>query len=157
MIVCPLPDTAAPVLSVALMVIAPAYVPGVRLAALTLTPRVLPPPLSVPDAGERVSHALLPASPVAVHETGRAHVPVSLKVTFAAEDCPWETESWRFPGDGDDSVQGGRIVSVTEKVCGLPCTTAPEVSLAWIVTCVVYVPGSRPRAAVLRATPILPD
>ncbi len=85
---------------------------------MTFTPRLLPLPLSEPDVAERTSHALLPA--FAVQVTGRAQVPVSLKVTFAAEDCPWETKSGRFAGDGDDSIQGGKTVSVTEKDCGLP-------------------------------------
>ncbi len=155
-IVWGLPKTAAPVLSVALMVIVPLYVPGAIFAGgLTLTPSVLPLPLSVPDAGERTSQALLPASPVAVHETGRAQVPISLKLTFCAAgaDCPWETENERLAGEGDDSVQGGKTVSVTERVCGLPCTTAPELSVAEMVTCVLYVPGTKP--AILAATPIL--
>lgn len=118
-----------------------------------MTPSVLPPPLSDPDGAERTSHVLLPA--FAVQLTGRAQVLVSLKLTCCAAgaDCPWETENARLAGDGDDSVQGGRIVSVTAKVCGLPCTTALEVSVAEMVTRVLYVPCAKP--AILAATPIL--
>ncbi len=150
---CGLPNTAAPVLSVAVTVMVPIYVPGVSVAALTFTPRLLPFPLSFPDAGERLSQALLPASPVAVHETGRAQVPVSLKLTCAAIDCPWETESRRLAGDADDSLQGSKTVSDTVIGCGLPCTTAPELSLAEIDTCVVFVPTGR----VVMVTATLPD
>ena len=80
-IVCGLPITGAPELSVTLIVICPLYVPGILFVGLTPTPKVLPLPLSVPDLAERTSHAVLPASPTAVHVTGRAHVPVSLKGT----------------------------------------------------------------------------
>ena len=122
---------------------------------LTFTASVLPPPLSVPDAVGK-SQELLPASVVAVHETGRAHVPVSLKVTFwaAAVVDPWGTENERLAGKFD-SVHGGRTVSVTENFCGLPCAAAPEPSAAAIVICAVYVPAVRP--AIVAVTPMLPD
>ena len=82
-IVCPLPTTVAPELSVAVIVMVPEYVPGTRLAADTLTPN---PPL-VPDDVGSTSHALLAD---AFHLTGREHVPVSPKVTFCVVevDCP---------------------------------------------------------------------
>lgn len=129
----------APVLSVAVIVMVPEYVPGSNVAALTLTMKVLPLPLSVPDVAERTSQALLPASPDAVQLTGREHVPVSLTVTFCAvEDCPCDTENARLAGDGEDSTQGGgKIVSVTENNWGLPCTAALLASLAERVTCAV--------------------
>ena len=114
LIVCPLPEIVTPALSVAAIVMVPEYVPGSRFAGFTLTPNVLPLPLSVPDVAG-TSQALLAD---AVQLTGRTHVPVSLKVTFCTvdEDCPSRTENARLAGKGDDSTQGGRTVSVTAKV-----------------------------------------
>jgi hypothetical protein len=86
-IVCPLPITVAPELSVAVIVMVPEYVPGVRLAAVILTPNELPLPPSVPDDVGSTSHGLLAD---AVQVIGRAHVPASFTLTFCAVevDCP---------------------------------------------------------------------
>ena len=128
--VCGLPPTAAPVLSVAAIVIVPVWVPGAKLAAVAFTLSV---PVSVPDAGESTSHELLAASPVAVHETGRAHVPVSLTaIVCAVPVCPWATVNARLACD--DSVQRGSMVSVTVNVSGLPWAGAPEASVAEMLT-----------------------
>lgn len=155
-IVCGLPDTATPALSVALIVIVPEYVPGIKLVVFTFTLRVLPLPLSVPDVGVSTSQELLAASPVAVQETGRAHVPASLNGTFCVEAvCPWATANARLAGNGDSAQGGGRIESATENVSRLPCVGAPEASAAERVTCVLYVPAGSP--AILAATLILPD
>jgi hypothetical protein len=133
--VCGLPTTAAPVLSVAAIVIVPVWVPGTKLAVVTFTLRALPPPLSVPDAAESTSQELLAASPVAVHETGRAQVPVSLTaIVCAVAVCPWATVNARLACD--DSVQGGRMVSVTVNVSELPWAGAPEASVAEMLTVV---------------------
>ncbi len=82
---------------------------------MTLTPNVLPLPLSVPDVAVSTSQALLLVD--AVQVTGREHVPVSLTVTVCAvEDWPCRTEKVRLlPDDGDDSTQGGSTVRVTAK------------------------------------------
>ena len=79
-----------PELSVAVITMVPVYVLGVRLVAFTLTPNVLPPPLSDPELEDSTIHALLFASPVAVQVTGRAHVPLSLSTTVCTveEACP---------------------------------------------------------------------
>ena len=155
LIVCGLTEIAVPVLSAALIVIFPLYLPGAIPAELTFTPKLLPVPLSAPDGGERTSHELLAPPAVAVHETGRAHVPVSLKGTFCAvEDPPRGTVNIRLSGNCA-SIQDDCKVSLTMKVSGLPCTVPPEASLAEMVTFVVYVFGCRP--ARLTATPILPD
>ena len=131
-----LPPTAEPVLSVAVIVMVPEYVPGTRLAAVTLTPNVLPLPPSVPDGVGSTSHALLAD---AVQVTGREHVPVSPKVTFCVVEvaCPCASEKASVAGVGGDNTQGGRTVSVTARVWALPCTATPLASLAAIVTCVV--------------------
>ncbi len=130
----------APVLSVAVIVMIPGYeyVPGGKPVGSILTPNELPLPLSVPDVAERTTHGFRP--PVdAVQVTGRAQVPVSLNITVCTPegDVPCRTVKLRLPGDGEDSTQGGRTVSVTMKVWGLPCTRAPLASLAEIVTCAV--------------------
>ena len=155
-IVCRLPDTATPALSVALIVIVPEYVLGIKFVAFTFTLKVLPLPLSLPDVGVSTSQELLAASPVAVQETGRAHVPVSLNGTTRAEVvCPWATANARLAGNGDSVQGGGRIESVTENISELPCMAAPEASAPERVTCVPYVPAGSP--AILTATLILPD
>jgi hypothetical protein len=89
--------------------------PVTRLAAVTLNPNVLPLPPSVPDDVRSTSHALVVD---AVQVTGRAHVPVSLTVTFCGVkvDCPCGRENASVAGAGGESTQGGRTVSVTAKV-----------------------------------------
>ncbi len=154
-IVCGLPEIAVPVLSAALIVIFPLYLPGAIPAELTFTLRVLPVPLSVPDGGERTSHELLAPPAVAVHETEGVHVPVSLKVTGCAGAVPPRGTANARLSDNCDNIQDDCKVNLTMKVSGLPCTVPPEVSLAEMVTFVVYVFGSR--LARLTATPILPD
>jgi len=115
---------------------------------------MLPLPLSVPDVAASTSQALLAD---AVHVTGRAQVPVSFKMTVCvvAVDWPCDTENARLADEGGDSTQGGRTVTVTENVWGLPCTVAPLASLAAMVTFEVYVPVFSP--ARLAVTAILPD
>src|SRR6266568_4695305 len=132
---CALP-TAEPVLSVAVIVMVPVYVPGSTFTAEAFTPNVLPAPLSVPDVAVSMSHALLVE---ACQATGREQVPLSPKVTFSAVEvaCPCASEKANLAGEGDDSTHGGRTVSVTIKVCVLPCTATALASLAAIVTCVV--------------------
>lgn len=149
------PTTVVPVLSVAVIVMVPVYVPGSNVAALILTPKVLPLPLSVPDGASSTSQGVLPVE--AVQVTGRAHVPVSLNVTFCTLDraVPCGTVKERLPGEGGESTQGGWTVSVTVNDWGLPCTVAPLASLAEMVTWVVYVPAFRP--LMVAPTPILPD
>ena len=103
-------------LSVAVIVIVPEKeVPVTKVAAVTLTPNVLPLPPSVPDDMGSTSHALVVD---AVQVTGRAHVPVSLNVTFCAVevDCPCGRENASVAGAGGESTQGGRTVSVTAKL-----------------------------------------
>src|SRR5438876_12256293 len=46
--ICPLPVTVAPLLSVAVIVMVPVYVPGSTCVAVAFTPNELPLPLSVP-------------------------------------------------------------------------------------------------------------
>jgi hypothetical protein len=139
-IVCPLPEILAPVLSVAVIVIIPEYEyePGGKPVGSTLTPNVLPLPLSVPDVAERTTHGFRP-SVEAVQVIGSAHVPVSLNVTFCtAEGCvPCGTVKDSVPGVGGESTHDDKIVSVTEKDCGMPCTVAPLASLAAMATCVM--------------------
>ena len=115
LMVCPLPEMVAPVVSVAVIVIVPGYVFGVRLTAVTLTPNVLPLPPSVPDDVGSTSHGLLGD---AFQVIGRAHVPVSFRVTFCrvVADCPCGREKVSDAGAGGDSTQGGRTVSVTAKL-----------------------------------------
>src|SRR6266487_4751311 len=117
----------------------PVYVPGSKVTALTVTPNTLLLPLSVPDVAASTSQALLAVSPDTVQVTGRAQVPVSLTVTFCIGEaaCPCGMVKVRLPGAGDDSTQGGRTVSVTAKVSGLPCTRAPLALLAAMVNCVL--------------------
>ena len=158
-IVCPLPEIVAPVLSEAVIVMIPEYEyePGGKPVGSTLTPNVLPFPLSVPDVAERMTHGFRPLVD-AVQVTGSEHVPVSLNVTFCTAECcvPCGTVKDSVPGMGGESKHDDdKIVSVTEKGWGLPCTVAPLESFAVIVTCVLYVPTGRP--AMFGATPILPD
>src|SRR5260370_31807756 len=119
------------------MVVVGVYLAGGKPAELRVTHRVLPVPLCVPDGGERTSHELLAPPAVAVHETGRAHVPVSLKGTgCAVEDPPRGTVNGRV-SDNCDNIQDDCKVNLTMKVSGLPCTVPPEASLAEMVTFVV--------------------
>lgn len=115
LIACPLPEMVAPVVSVAVIVMVPEYVPGVRLTAETFTPNVLPLPPSVPDDAGSTSHGLFMD---AFQVIGRAHVPVSLTDTFCAveADCLCGREKVSVAGEGGDSTQGGRTVSVTAKL-----------------------------------------
>src|SRR6266702_2835506 len=128
--------TTEPVLSVAVIVMVPVYVPGSSFTAEAFTPNVLPVPLSVPDVAVSASQGLLVE---ACQVTGRAQVPVSLSVTFSAVEvaCPCTSEKASLAREGGDSTQGGRTVRVTVKVCVLPCTATALASLAAIVTCVV--------------------
>jgi hypothetical protein len=132
---CALP-TAEPVLSVAVMVMVPVYVPGRTFTAEALTPNELPAPLSVPDVAVSASQELLVE---ACQVTGRAQVPLSLSATFDAVEvaCPCASEKVSVAGEGGESRHGGRTVSVTVKVCVLPCTATPLASLAEIVTVVL--------------------
>ncbi len=158
-IVCPLPEIVAPVLSEAVIVIIPEYEyePGGKPVGSTLTANVLPLPLSVPDVAERTTHGFKPFVD-AVQVTGSEHVPVSLNVTFCTAEgfVPCGTVKDNVPGVGGESKHDDdKIVSVTEMDCGLPCTVAPLESLAAMLTCVLYVPAGR--STMFGATPILPD
>src|SRR6266568_480683 len=132
---CALPTT-EPVLSVAVIVMVPVYVPGSTFTAEAFTPNVLPAPLSVPDVAVSMSHALLVE---ACQVTGRAQVPLSLSATFSAVEvaCPCASENADVVGEGAESRHGGRTVSVTVKVCVFPCTATPLASLAAVVTVVL--------------------
>ena len=132
---CALPTT-KPVLSVAVMVMVPVYIPGSTFTAEAFTPNILPAPLSVPEVAVSASQVLLVE---ACQVTGREHVPVSPKVTFCVVEvaCPCTSEKGSVAGFGDDNTQGCRTVSVTARVWALPCTATPLASLAAIVTCVV--------------------
>ena len=111
---CALP-TAEPVLSVAVIVMIPVYVPGSMFTAETLTPNELPAPPSVPEAAVSASQELLVE---ACQVTGRAQVPLSFSATVSALEvaCPCASEMARVAGEGVDKRQGGRTVSVTVKV-----------------------------------------
>ena len=132
---CALPAV-DPVLSVAVIVMIPVYVPGSTFTAEALIPNELPVPPSVPEAVVSVSQALLVE---ACQVTGRAQVPLSLSVTVSALDvvCPCASEMARVAGEGVDKRQGGRTVRVTVNVCVLPCTVILLESLAEIVTVVL--------------------
>lgn len=146
--------TTEPVLSVAEMVMVPVYMPGSMFTAEAFTPNELPVPLSVPEAAVSASHELLVE---ACHVTGRAHVPLSLSTTLRADEVVWPcgNEMARVAGEGVGNRHGGRIVSVTVKVCLLPCTSTPFASLAEMVTVVLYMPAMRPVMFALTLT--LPD
>jgi len=150
---CVFPTT-EPVLSVATMVMVPVYVPESRFTAEAFTPNKLPVPLSVPEAAVSASHWLLVD---ACQVTGRPQVPLSLSTTLSADEvvCPCANEMARLAGEGVNSRHGGKIVSVTVKVCVLPCTAIPFASLAEMVTTVLYVPATRP--VMFALTPTLPD
>src|SRR5947209_17945834 len=68
--------------------------------------------------------------------------------------CPSTAENASDGGNGCNE-HGCITVNVTEKTCGLPCAGAPELSVALILTCAVYVPGVRP--ATFTLTWILAD
>ena len=110
--------------------------PESNVAAVTLTPKELPLPLSVPEVAESASQALLAE---AVQVTGREQVPVSIKASVwgGAVACPSGRVKLRLAGEAGASTQGGSIVRVTSKVCGLPCTVAPVLSVAAMVTWVL--------------------
>lgn len=100
---------------------------------LTLTPKLLPVPLSLPDVGEITSQEVLPLSPVTVQVIGYAQLPFSLSATACdggVVPCAIVRETlvegvvW--------SVQGCATVSDTEMFCGLPCAGIFVVSLAAI-------------------------
>jgi hypothetical protein len=109
------PPTAKPVLSVAVMVMLPGYVPGDRFAVEALTPNELPAPLSGPEVAVSASQRLLVE---ACQVIGREHVPVSLSATFSEAEvaCPCASEKASVAGVGGESTHGGKTVSVTEKV-----------------------------------------
>src|SRR5205823_7977795 len=113
--VCSLPDTVAPVLSVAVIVMVPVYVPGWTFTAEAFTPNELPAPLSIPEVEVSTSQELLFE---ACQVTGRAQVPLSLSATFnaVAVACPCVSEKASVAGEGDESRQGGRTVMVAGKV-----------------------------------------
>src|SRR5260221_47828 len=68
------------------------------------------------------------------------------------EGCPSTAEN--VSDDGNCCNEHGCItVIVTEKTCGLPCAGAPELSVALIFTCAVYVPGCRPAVFTLTWIP----
>src|SRR6266702_2690934 len=77
---CALP-TAEPVLSVAVIVMVPVYVPGSTFTAEAFTPNVLPAPLSVPDVAVSASQVLLVE---ACQATGREQVPLSRRAIVTA-------------------------------------------------------------------------
>ena len=129
-------NTTAPPSPEAETVIVPVYVPGARPFGLTLTLSVAFP---VPELdGPMDNQLLLLESPVADQVTGKAHVPFSLKEMLwaAGAACPCATENAKLVG-ATVSAHGGKIVIVTVKTCGLPCTRAPELSVALMETCVV--------------------
>src|ERR1051326_3998987 len=102
--------------------------------------------LSVPDVGwERTSQLLLPASPLAAQETGRAQLPVSLteKLCAGGAACPCAREKWRLAGPICNE-HGGSTVNVSVIVCGLPCKSVLDPSVAVRVICAVYVLGDNP-------------
>ena len=92
--VCPLPDTVAPLLSVAVMVMVPVYVPGRTLTAEAFTPNEIPAPLFVPEDAVSASQELLVVLLEACQVTGRAHVPLSCSATVSGAElaCPWSSE-----------------------------------------------------------------
>jgi hypothetical protein len=143
-----------PLLSTAVMVMVPVYVPGVTFTAAAVTPNELPVPLSVPEAPARVSQELVAE---ACQVTGRAQVPLSLSPTVSELElvCPCESEKAKGAEVNVESKQGGETVSVTKNVCELPCTVAPLASLAAMVTVVLYVPAISP--LIFGMTPILLD
>lgn len=98
---CVLPTT-EPVLSVAMMVMVPVYVPGSTFTAEAFTPNELPEPLSVPEAAVNASHGLLVD---ARQVTGRPQVPLSLSTTLNADEvvCPCANEMARVAGEGVNS------------------------------------------------------
>jgi len=132
---CVLPTT-APVLSVAVIVMVPVYVPGGTFTAEAFTPNELPAPLSVPEVAFSKSHELFGE---ACQVTGRAQVPLSLSATFSEAEvvCPCASEKASLAGEGVESTHGGRMVSVTVKVWELPCTATPFASLEEMVTVVL--------------------
>jgi hypothetical protein len=91
---CVFPTT-EPVLSIAVMVMVPVYVPGSTFTAETFTPNELPVPLSVPEDAVNASHGLLVE---ACQVTGRAQVPLSLNITLSADEvvCPCANEMARW-------------------------------------------------------------
>lgn len=91
--------------------------PGSRFAAETCTPSELP----EPEVAFKFNHEL---DGEACHVTGRAQVPLSLSATASVDEvvCPCVRVRAREVGAGVESLQGGRTVSVTVKVCILPCT-----------------------------------
>lgn len=132
---CALP-TIEPVLSVAVIVMVPVYVPGVTFTAEAFTPKELPAPLSVPEVAVIVSHELLVD---ACQVTGRVQVPLSLSPTVSAFElvCPCASEKAKVAGVGVESRHGGKMVRVTVKVCVPPYTATPLASLAAMVTVVL--------------------
>src|SRR5436305_13637066 len=102
--------------------------------------------LSIPDVGwERTSQLLLPASPLADQETGRAKLPVALteKPCAGGAACPCAREKLRLAGP-ICREHGGSTVNVTVIVCGLPCKGVLDPSVAVRVICAVYMLGVNP-------------
>jgi hypothetical protein len=135
--VCGLPCTAASPFPLAEIVIVPVYWPGDNAVASELIRIELPFPVSVPEVVGKTSQLALLASSVAVHDTGRAHLPASLNLSSCPADdvCPWGTDN---DSEEDEScnVQRCNTVTTSAMVCGLPCTGMEEPVTA-IVSCVV--------------------
>ena len=111
-----------------LMVPVYAVVPGVNVAALTLTVIEPPVPLSLPVAGESCNQLLLALSLEADQFIGRAQFPFSPNVSVCgAEVCPCVTVKFRLETDVC-SVQGCKTVSVTVNDCCLLEVACPVAS-----------------------------
>ena len=124
--------TAAPPVPLAVMVRMPLYVPGVSAAdGLTLTLKLLPVPLSLPEVDEIASQEALLLSPVTAQETGYAQLPVALSAMVCDGGvAPCAIVKETLVAGMVCSVQGCATVSVTAMLCGLPCAGVLVASLA---------------------------